>query len=362
MKSRPRKIMTKKKGTASKITKQENTAKKSANKKNPPMDPELIKAKLKKRIDSIPRSEKNTIELEWPSKSISKTDEKIVADMVVVKGCYGPLDAQQMDQIQNTIKSTQMSLSQAISLRSAYLQQKVMYRHQILRTQAKSVSNQYKMGHSVLDLAKRADQPPMNMFRVILSEMKWEKNKIKRALRDPKTFKERERKEFLAAESMDIVSMVNQNEIHENSEKFEDLLSVWLEQKGVRFARQKELETEQKEEFGKAVLTPDFLLLDTVIINGKLCHWIDCKAFYGANLQFTIKKTKQQMKRYIDHWGTGAIVYLQGFSEAIKIQDCALLNAHGALDIKTLSRLEEKIYRATNRVSLTTFNDNKKGK
>jgi hypothetical protein len=369
-KGKARKITTTKKGTASKITNQKrgsatrHTMKKNgaATKNEKPLDPVLIKAKLKERINSIPPSEKNTIQLEWTSKSISEIDEKIVADMVVVKGCYGPLDAKQMDQIQNQIKSTQMTFSQAISLRSAYLQQKVMYRHQILRKQAKKVSNQYQMGHNVLDLAKKADQPPMNVFRVILSSaMKWDKSKIKKSLRDPKTLKERERNEFLAAESMDIVSMVNQNEIHENSEKFEDLLSAWLEKKGVRFARQKELETEQKEEFGRTVLTPDFLLLDEVIINGTPCHWIDCKAFYGANLQFTIKKTKQQMKRYIDHWGTGAIVYLQGFSEAIKIQDCALLNAHGALDIKTLSRLEEKIYVAINTVSLTTFDDKKKG-
>lgn len=362
------KIPAKKKGSASKITRQKDGAattkpeKECAEKKNDKqLDPKLIKVLLKERINSIPQSEKNTFQLKWTSKSISTRDEKIVADKAVVKGYYGPLNAHQMTEIQNHIESTQMTLSQAISLRSAYLQQKVMHRHETLRRQAKAVCNEYKKGQTVLDLAKKRDQPPMNVFRVILSAMKWTKPKIKKALRDPTQFEQRERKEFLAAESMDLVSMVNQDEIHEHSEIFEDLLSAWLEQKGIRFARQKELGMEQKKEFGKTILTPDFLLLDHVSINGTPCHWIDCKAFYGANLQFTIKKTRQQMARYIDHWGSGAIVYLQGFSEAIKIQDCALLNAYGALDIESLSKLEDKISEAKNRVSLTTFNDKTKG-
>lgn len=349
------KFTAKRNGASKRTIKKNNTATKNENE----LDPKLIKAKLKERINSIPQSEKNVFKLKWTSKPISASDEKKVADKIIVKGCYGPLDAQQMTEIQNHIKSTQVSLSQAISLRSAYLQEKVMYRHNILRKQAKNVCNQYKLGQTILNLAKKADQPPMNVFRVILSSMKWTKNEIKNALRDPKKFQERERSEFLAAESADIVSKVNQTEIHELSEMFEDLLSAWLEQKGIRFVRQKELVEEQRVEFGKEILTPDFLLLDQVDINGVPCHWIDCKGFYGTSLQSTSKKTKQQMTRYIDHWGSGAIVYLLGFNEAIKIKDCALLDAYGALDIKLLSQLDERVCASINRVSLTTFNDSK---
>lgn len=345
-------IQPKKKRPKKEKRKKETTKKKE-------LDPELVKSKLKERINAIPRSDRNKIQLEWDTMSISESDEKAVADKIVVKGCYGPLDEQQMAQIRNHIESTQMTLSQAISLRSAYLQQKVMYRHEILQKQAQKFCNQYKQGCTILDLAKKNDQPPMNVFRTILAAMKWSKAEIKNALRDPKKFEERERNEFIAAESADVVSMVKQAEIHENSEIFEDVLAAWLEQKGIRFVRQKQLETEQKEEFGTAMLTPDFLLLDQVDIEGVPCHWIDCKAFYGANLQFTIKKTKKQMARYINYWGSGAIVYLQGFSEAVKMEDCALLNAYGALDIKILSQLEENNCAAINRVSTTVFHDDK---
>lgn len=319
-------------------------------------DPQINQAKLKARINYIPLSKKKTIRLEWPSKSISARDEQVVASKVVVNGYYGPLDTKQMRHIESYVKSTEMSLSQALSLRSALLQQKAMYRCGSLRRQAEKVYNQYRAGHTVLQLAKKTDQPPMNVFRVILQEMKWSKEQIKKALRDPKRFQNRERNEFLAAESMDLVSMVNQSEIHDYSDQFEDLLSDWLTQKEIRFVRQSQLEAEQKKEFGKAIVTPDFLILDQLFIDGTPCHWIDCKAFYGANLQFSIKNAKKQMARYINHWGSGAIVYLQGFSAEIKIHnDCALLNAYGALDADLLSALEAKVCKAKNTVSSTTF-------
>jgi len=328
--------------------------KKKKEPKKKEVDPEFVKAKLKERINVLSDSERQIFQLEWASFAISESDEKAIADKFV-KGWYGPMDGQEIEQMRDHIKSTQMTIWQVISLRSACLQQKGMYRHQILKKQAKNAYNQYKKGMNVLDLAKELDQPPMNVFRIILSQMKWSKAQIKRTLRDPHKFEARERKEFLAAESSDIVSMVNQVEIHKNAEIFEDVLSAWLKGKKIRFVRQKQLEKEQKKEFGTAVLTPDFLLLDSVLINGVPCHWIDCKAFYGANLQFTIKKTNKQMKRYIDHWGSGAIVYLQGFSEKIKINNCALLNAYGALDVKILSKLEEKNCTQLNRVTTTVF-------
>lgn len=357
-----KKTVTKKRGSTAKVTStKENAAKKKAKKKEQQqLDPKVIESKLKGRINSIPCSQKNKIQLEWPSKSISKIDEQIVAEKVVTEAYYGPLDAQQMSDIETHIKSTEMTISQAVSLRSALLSLKAMCRHERLRKDAKKICKQYQNGHALLDLAKKADQPPMNVFRLILSEMKWSKAAIKKALRDPKIFKVRERNEFLAAESMDVTSMVNQSEISEHSEEFEDLLSAWLEQKGIRFVRQKQLETEQKKEFGKAIVTPDFLLLDQVCINGTPCHWIDCKAYYGANSHFAIKNTRKQMVRYINRWGSGAILYLQGFSESIKIQDCVLLNAYGALGNKSVSALEAKVCAAKNTVSLTTFSDDEK--
>jgi hypothetical protein len=190
----------------------------------------------------------------------------------------------------------------------------------------------------------------MNVFRTILAEMKFHKARIKKSLRDPKNLlKKREYKEFLAAEAGDIVANADQGSLSENADAFEDVIANFLEQKGISFIRQTQLEVEQKKDFGKAILTPDFLFLDEVVINGRSVTWIDAKAYYGANIPFNVKKMKKQMSRYIDLWGSGAIIYLQGFSEKLQMKGCTLLNAHGVLSAEILSQLEGRISATLNK-------------
>jgi Protein of unknown function TPD sequence-motif len=91
------------------------------------------------------------------------------------------------------------------------------------------------------------------------------------------------------------------------------------------------------------VLTPDFLILDQLEINGEPVAWIDCKAYYGANVSSNVRRMKQQMSRYIEVWGSGAVMYLQGFSEAVKMDGCIMLNAHGAVSDEILSQIEFQV-------------------
>ena len=56
-------------------------------------------------------------------------------------------------------------------------------------------------------------------------------------------------------------------------------------------------------------MTPDILFLDHVEINGQPVAWIDAKHFYGADVGFQRKKMSKQMMRYINEWGSGAIVF-----------------------------------------------------
>ena len=328
----------KKKHVASKVTLKKKRA--AVRKQGKEWNPDEVKAKLKERINHLSGSGKATIRLKWIVKSISEIDEKKVVQKVVTRGNYGPVDAQQKTEIEKYIKSTQMTIDQALSLRSARLRQKSFERHPFLRREAKSALGKYKMGHTALDLARTFDQPPMNVFRVILSEMKWSKNQIKNALRDPTKFEGRELNEYLALKPMDIVA-TEDKKTKERAGKFEDIVSVWLERKGIRFVREEQLQKEQEKEFSKAIATPDFLLLDQVSINGTPCHWIDCKSYYGADVYLDVDSTKKQKNRYVNNWGSGAIIYLQGFCETIKtkIRGCTLLNAYGNIDIDLLRQL-----------------------
>ena len=73
--------------------------------------------------------------------------------------------------------------------------------------------------------------------------------------------------------------MVNQSETQSAAEIFEEILCDYFSSLGIRFRRQEELLKEQKKSEGRAVITPDLLLLDDVRINGIPYAWIDAKHF-----------------------------------------------------------------------------------
>ena len=115
--------------------KKQKQKKKKTTKKE--LDPQLIKIKLKERINVLSPSEKQTFEIEWNTFAVAESNEKAIAEKIVVEGKYGPMDEEEIKKVLDDTKITQINLWQAISLRSAYLQQKAMvgcceYFHQAL--------------------------------------------------------------------------------------------------------------------------------------------------------------------------------------------------------------------------------------
>ena len=106
---------------------------------------------------------------------------------------------------------------------------------------------------------------------------------------------ERDQEEFAKAEEADKVSSVNQSDTQTAAEVFEDILCAHFDSLDIRFRRQEDLLREQKESEGRAVVTPDLLLLDDVRINGVPCAWIDAKHFYGADLRFPRRRLRNKL-------------------------------------------------------------------
>ena len=277
--------------------------------------------------------EPRTFNFTWTTNPVPLKDEEALAKQVLRKGEFGWLDDDRVDELAAIVEHHNMTLDQALSLRSALMQQKTVYGHGRLRARGKDMLRLYKEGVSVVDISQRFDGPPMNVFRLILAEMRWSKTKIKESLREPSRLKERERKEFESAEAADRVSNVDQGESQEKADLFEDILADWFEEQGVRLRRQPEMVKEQKQVLGRPVRTPDILFLDHVFINERPVAWIDAKHFYGADVEFQRKKMAKQMDRYIEEWGSGAVVYRHGFSENLFMPGCILLDAN-VLDLR----------------------------
>ena len=264
---------------------------------------------------------------QWTCNPVPLSDEEKMAGFVVRRGEFGWLDDDRVDEISAFAENLAISKGQALSLRSALLQQKTVYGHQAMRSRGRQIHRDYIQGMSVVELSQKYDFPPMNIFRQILSEKGWSKSKIKEYVRAPSRFSERERKEFEAAEEADNVSNVDQSETHLRADVFENILADWFEEQGVRLRRQPELVKEQSVEIGRPKVTPDILFLDHVEINGQPVAWIDAKHFYGADVGFQRKKMLKQMMRYIDEWGSGAIVFRHGFSENLYMAGVTMLDA-----------------------------------
>jgi hypothetical protein len=207
---------------------------------------------------------------------------------------------------------------------------------------ANELNRRYKSGESVLALSKRFDAPPVNTFRAILTGRGWTKTRIKDTLnKNPSKLNKRDLEQFKLAESVDRVSSVDQSDTQSAAEVFEDILCAYFESLGVRFRRQEELLAEQKVSEGRAIITPDLLMLDDVRINGVPCAWIDAKHFFGADLKFPRKKTQKQVDRYVAEYGQGAIVYRHGFCGGLKLKGAIQLDS-SPLDLNPLVEFHEK--------------------
>ena len=281
------------------------------------------------------------VEIKWKTKAVSKNVQSKAGKIACIPGEFGFLPEKRVQEIAVKLDGMSITLEQALSLRAALNQEKSVYSHSKLMRRSNELSRRYDSGESVIALSKRFDAPPVNTFRAILTGRGWTKTRIKDTLnKNPSKLNKRDMEQFELAESVDRVSSVNQTETQTAAEVFEEILCDYFDSLGVRFRRQEDLLKEQKREEGRAIITPDLLLLDDVRINGVPCAWIDAKHFFGADLKFPKKKTQKQVDRYVAEYGQGAIVYRHGFCDGLRLRGAIKLDS-SPLDLKPLEEFHQ---------------------
>ena len=281
------------------------------------------------------------VEIKWKTKAVTKDVQRKAGKIACIPGEFGFLPEERVQEIAAKLDGMPISLEQALSLRAALNQEKSVYSHSKLMRRSNELSRRYDSGESVIALSKRFDAPPVNTFRAILTGRGWTKTRIKDTLnKNPSKLNKRDREQFELAESVDRVSSVNQTETQTAAEVFEEILCSYFESVGIRFRRQEELPKEQTKQEGRAIITPDLLLLDDVRINGVPCAWIDAKHFFGADLKFPKKKTQKQVDRYVAEYGQGALVYRHGFCDGLRLRGAIKLDS-SPLDLKPLEDFHE---------------------
>lgn len=101
-------------------------------------------------------------------------------------------------------------------------------------------------------------------------------------------------------------------------------------------------EAEQKQRIRKALdngfqpvrSTPDILFLQPVHFHGKECRWIEYKNTFGFKKNpFVHSSHRKQLKRYVQDFGAGIIVYKLGFEE--KLLNIEGVDYVGEMDVIT---------------------------
>lgn len=207
-----------------------------------------------------------------------------------------------------------MEIPQALSLRRHLLRNRAMKRSGALKQYVSLARDYQKMG--VLDLATRIEQPPMSILRLIV-KAKYGKS-IATIFKDPIILDSFDFTQFQHAQQHDVVEGIDPNKILEEADQYELDVQQWLEAQGITFWTQADLVKKGWKS------TPDFFFPTPVTIQNKKINWIDAKNFYGTTKSFLYKKLQKQAKRYVNTFGSGAMVFSLGCSNKVVIADTVM--------------------------------------
>lgn len=260
---------------------------------------------------------------------ISYKLEKKLAKAVIIKGNYRKLTDKQLDKLNNYIKKKKLdiNLNDILSIRSAYMTIKIIKDSSKLESSMNKINKLYKKGIKLSWISRKYDLSPILILKNIFSN-NFSKEKIKdffygKQLNKLNKF---DLEQLNFAKENDIFNKVNQTEQIKNSENFEFEIQKFLVKNKIKFKTQNELAKEQIKKYGKTINTPDFLILSDFYINDKKINWIDAKNFYGANTFLIKKNIQKQIKKYIDEYGFGSIIFSLNFSEKLYFDNVILIN------------------------------------
>ena len=236
--------------------------------------------------------------------------EKQIIEELSEENNYGKIDSKFLKKLK---KKFNVSKRLIISLRSQFLKNKNIKRHFLIKNKLSEIKKVYN-STDILKISKEFDFSPMSIMRLLIKD----KYGIKVNNLNINKLSSYDKTQLLTADSNDIVAPIDQNDVADESVKYEKKIERLLLKKKIGLKTQDDLIVEQTKKYGKAIITPDFLLDQKIIINNKEVKWIEVKNFYGSNTNYFKKKIEKQLNRYQNKWGPGCIVFRYGISSELK--------------------------------------------
>ena len=239
--------------------------------------------------------------------------------------CYGEITDHELDQVnKNVFETYKININKHIiaSIKSGYMKNYIIKNHFTLDKNKKSILEDYSKD-GVLKLSAKFNLSPMTIIRFVFDHIYHKKLKELIVSNKLTNF---DQKQFKLADQNDIYVILNQVDQSKQSIIFEKQIEEFLIKNNVEYKTQEQLTQQQMIKFGKALNTPDFLITSELIINSNKINWIDAKNFYGSNIEFIVSKIKKQIKKYLESYGSGCLIFNHGFNSELSFQNVIILD------------------------------------
>ena len=209
-------------------------------------------------------------------------------------------------------------------IKNAYIKNFIVYNHYNISNMIKKISDQYmEPNNDIYILSMIYNYPAQHLLKLIFKHIypTISNNEINLLFQsDNITNQFITSKDVLNIELSKIIDNYSNPDEELQAKyaiEFEDNINKLLNKNHIKFQTQDDLVKEQIEAHGRAISTPDFLLIDDLFYLDKKIKWIDAKNFYGANTHFIKNKIKKQITKYVNNYGFGCIIFAHGFSQQL---------------------------------------------
>ncbi|MES1906959.1 MAG: hypothetical protein MHM6MM_000170 [Cercozoa sp. M6MM] len=161
----------------------------------------------------------------------------------------------------------------------------------------------WQAGATLMEMARENRVPPVSMVRVFLKTQGVQRKTITRLLKEPRLIgNERMRREVVACLKLDPANGPEGDAIRaEIGVQYERRLESLLGDLGLPFRSEEDLRR------AGLAKTPDVVLVEPIVIDDFVVHWIDSKAMFGDPASHT--RNMQQLRGYVNRFGSGSVLY-----------------------------------------------------
>ena len=173
-----------------------------------------------------------------------------------------------------------------------------------------ALKDKWANGRSFMELSRELDFPPVLTASLILQARGMRRKDVRNLLKGQGNVSDgRIVRELKEAVKEDFLYSPWAHKLQRRrAEAGEKILEEWLLKMNADFIREKDA--------GNNKITPDFLLMEKLSIDGRKISWVESKANFGDRVEH-IRYMRKQLTPYLLELGDGMVVYWCGYLDSL---------------------------------------------